>query len=92
VRLRVAPGDHQAALLWAPPVRKGGAAVVDYLVEYRVSTETAWTPLVRATSTATTAIVVGLLDDRRYVFRVSARNAAGTGAPSAVSRAITPHG
>lgn len=91
IRPRATPGDHQATLSWTAPLRKGGTPVIDYLVEYRRFSAADWTPLVRAASSATTAVVTGLLNDRRYVFRVSARNAAGTSAASAVSPPVTPH-
>ena len=67
----------------------GGAAITDYRVEYRKSTETAWKVFADGTSALTSATVTGLATATNYLFRVSAINIVGTGAASAASNMVT---
>jgi hypothetical protein len=64
--------------------------VTDYQIQYRVTTSTAWAYFTDAVSSTPSTVVTGLLPGKSYVFRVLARNAAGTGAVSASSAAVTP--
>ncbi len=65
---------------WAPPVDDGGTAVIDYVVQYRVSPDGAWTTFPDAVSPTPTATVTGLTDGTTYDVRIAAVNTAGTGA------------
>jgi len=84
------PGNALAALTWTAPVSNGGAAVTDYVVEYSSNGGSSWTTFADGTSTATRATVTGLVNGTSYVFRVAAVTAAGTGAYSSVSAAVSP--
>jgi len=59
------------------------------VIEYRIAGAASWTSFAHAASTATSATVPGLLPSTTYEVRVSAKNTAGTGAPSAIATATT---
>ena len=85
------PGDGQVSLSWTAPASNGGAAITNYVVQYRTNTTgSTWNTFTRADSSLTSATVTGLTNGTAYVFRVAATNAAGTGANSAESSAATP--
>ena len=65
----------------------GGSAITDYVVEYSSNGGTSWSTFADGTSTVTSATVTGLTNGTAYTFRVSAVNAAGTGAASATASA-----
>lgn len=85
-------GDERVRLTWTAPASNGGAAIVDYKIEY--STDgTEWTTFTEVgQSTSTTADVTGLTNGTSYIFRVSAINTASqpVSAPSADSDAYIP--
>ena len=78
------PGDSQVSLNWVAPTPVIGAPVTDYIVQYRQTGTSAWTP-VDESSTATTALITGLTDNLSYDFSVIAVNSAGPGPSSAVT-------
>jgi titin len=85
-------GDSQVTVRWTAPASTGGAAITDYVVEYRRLRDSFWTQLVRPASTATSAVVTGLVNGTNYAFRVTARNIVGLGTPSAESAGVTVYG
>jgi hypothetical protein len=78
------PGDGRVNLSWVAPPPVSGAPVTDYIVQYRLTGASAWTPVDEG-STATTALVTGLTDNLSYDFTVIAVNSGGPGPPSAVT-------
>ena len=79
----------QAKLRWAPPTKPGSSKITGYKVEYREGSG-AWKVAKANTGKAKPkAKVKKLTSKKSYTFRVSAINAAGTGLPSAPSKAIT---
>ena len=89
--LVAAAGNGQVTLTWEAPVDDGGGAVAAYVIAYKVSSDTDWTSWVRTgAATDTTETVTGLTNNVVYEFRVAAVNAAGVGAPSAVSATPVP--
>ena len=82
-------GNGQIALSWIAPAN-GGSAITDYLVELSTNSGGAWTTVNDGVSSATSTTVTGLANGTSYVFRVSAINAIGTGAPSSASAALVP--
>ena len=83
-------GDGQVALSWVAPSVAGSAGVTDYVVEYSSDGGGSWSVFADGASASTTATVTGLSNGTSYVFRVSAVNAAGTGAVSVVSGVVAP--
>jgi surface protein len=79
----VPAGSGSLAVGWTAPASTGGAAITDYLVEYRTSPSGTWTTFADGGSTTTSTTITGLTDGTTYDIRISASNAAGTGTPSA---------
>jgi hypothetical protein len=71
-------GDGQVGLSWTAP-SGNGAAVSDYVVQYRVTGTTTWGTFGDGVSAAPSATVTGLVDGTGYDFQVAAVNAVGTG-------------
>ena len=78
-------GNTQMSLSWTAPVSDGGNAITDYVVEYKLSTDSTWTIFADAISTLTTTTVIGLTNGKSYDFRVYAVNNVGQGTASAVA-------
>jgi hypothetical protein len=94
-----AAGDGKATVSWTAPTDTGASAVTGYAVQDSIDGGTTWASATSRTSadapnagTATTEVVTGLMNGTAYVFRVAAINAAGAGAFSAASAAVTPSG
>ena len=85
-------GDSEVLLGWTAPADDGGDTVVDYVVEYSTGDGTGWVTIVDGVSPATTLGWAGVSNGVDYTFRVSAVNAAGTGAESEPSATLTPFG
>ena len=81
--------NKQVLIGWDAP-GQGGAAITDYLVEYKTSSSSTWITFSDGTSSNTKTIVTGLANGTAYDFRVSAINSGGTGTASATSTA-TPN-
>lgn len=84
------PSDGQASLSWSAPDSVGGSPITDYVVQFSSNDGSTWTTFDDGISVSTTATVSGLSNGTGYVFRVAARNSAGTGAFSSASATVTP--
>lgn len=83
--LTATAGNTTVSLSWTAPYFNG-AAITDYLIEYKLSSEpTVWTTFSDGVSSGTSATVTGLTNGSSYDFRVSAINSVGTGTASATS-------
>ena len=80
--------DGKVFLGWRPPV-SGGYSVTDYLITYSDDGGASWMIFDDGTSSKPFATVTGLTNNQQYMFRVSAKNASGTG-PSSSTVQSTP--
>ncbi|MDQ1701138.1 MAG: large repetitive protein, partial [Frankiaceae bacterium] len=78
-----AAGDAQASVSWTA-ASSGGSPVTGYTVTASPGGASV------TTSGATSVVVPGLTNGTSYTFKVSAKNAVGTGPLSAASNAVTP--
>jgi len=76
--LFVTPGDGLVTLAWTAATN----TPTDYKIEYKLTSDSAWTTFVDGVSTAVTTTVTGLTDNLSYSFRVSGINGSGTGTAS----------
>jgi len=82
------PGNGAATVSWTAP----SGAPAGYDVRYSSTGGSTWSAPVSFTSAATTEKVSGLTNGTAYLFQVRGVNAAGSGAWSASSAAVTPVG
>ncbi|VDL60884.1 unnamed protein product, partial [Hymenolepis diminuta] len=85
--LEVADVDSDnVTLSWMKPRKDGGSKITGYVVEYMPVNGDEWikTPSAKDTS----ATITGLKKGEKYLFRVSAKNSAGTGEPSQATRPV----
>jgi len=73
------PASTQVGLDWDAPSSNGGGAIIDYIVQYKLSSSGTWLTFADGTSTTSNATVTGLTNSSNYDFRVAAVNSAGTG-------------
>jgi hypothetical protein len=81
-------GNTQVGLSWIAPANNGGGTITDYVIEYKLSSDSSWSTFADGVSTNTTGTVTGLTNGLSYDFRVSAANSAGLGSASASVNAI----
>ena len=86
--LTVVPGTGQATLSWGAPASDGGAAITDYVVQYKVGTS--YVPFNDGVSTNRSVVVTGLTNGQAYYFRVAAVNSVGQGDYTTTQTAFTP--
>ena len=70
-------GNGELTVGWTAPTDDGGSAITGYTVQYRKSSDTAWTAHAHA-GTATTTTITGLEASTSYQVHVLAKNAEGT--------------
>ena len=76
-------------LSWSAPASNGGAAITDYVVQYKASASGTWLTFADGTSTTTSATVTGLTAATAYDFRVAAVNSVGAGPYTSAVSATT---
>jgi hypothetical protein len=69
----------QRTLTWNAPSSQGATSIIDYVVEYSSNNGVTWTTYSDGVSATTGAVVTGLFDGPRYLFRVKAQNSNGYG-------------
>jgi hypothetical protein len=90
--LAATPGDRQVTLTWSAPASDGGAAITDYVVQFKTARGGWWRTFADGTSTTTSATVTGLTNGTSYVFRVAAVNSSSARIGSAFTTSILPVG
>jgi titin len=86
-------GDGQVSLSWTAPTSNGGSGIIQYRVQFAAEGSddySTWSSAISTLSASTTYVVTGLTNGTSYKFRVVAVNAAGNGAYSSASSAVTP--
>ena len=76
--LSLAGSSGQIDVSWAAPDDNGGSEITGYLLDWRATGATNWTPLTLS-ATDTSRSFTGLTDGGTYEFRLAATNADGTG-------------
>ncbi len=69
-------------LSWSAPLSNGGSTIIDYVIEYQLTTGGTWAVFAEGLNTSTTATVIGLSNRVSYDFRVIAINTIGQSVPS----------
>jgi hypothetical protein len=88
--LGVVSGDEQVTVSWVAPTVLAQTPITDYAIEYRLDSDTGWTPFTDSVSAALNTTVTGLTNGDTYRFRVAAINGIGQGAWSAISPLGSP--
>ena len=83
-------GLNQVGLSWTIPATNGGDTITDYVIEYSSTSGSTWATFSDPVSSIRSTTVTDLVSGSSYIFRVSARNSAGTGDPSVVSASVRP--
>ena len=83
-------GDSSVSLTWTGPSDNGGAAIVDCVVEYRLTTSATWSTFAHAPTAASAINVTGLTNGASYEFRVFSVNAAGASPSSNIAGPLVP--
>lgn len=87
----VEPGYKSADVFWDAPIDDGGDPITEYLVEYAIQDNFAYSDFaIGAITTATTATIPNLVNGTDYVFRIAARNDVGLGKYSDVFGPVSP--
>jgi 5'-nucleotidase len=86
----VVPGDRRLTVTWTAPASNGGAAITDYVVQYRPVGDATWTTLTDEVGPATTAVIAGLTNGIAHQVRVTAVNSLGQGAFAQAAASQTP--
>jgi alpha-tubulin suppressor-like RCC1 family protein len=86
LNLVTVPGHTSLSVGWDLPA-DGGAAIDDYVIEYRLHGDVAWTPYADGVSANNVAQINDLIADGNYDVHVAAHNVIGTGPFSAVATA-----
>ncbi len=82
-------GNALVSLSWSAPSSNGGAAITDYIIQYRPTGSTIWITYNDGVSTATATTVSGLSNATAYDFVVTASNSVGSSAEATIS-GVTP--
>jgi titin len=78
----------EVRVTWVVPAANGGAPITDYVIQRSPNGTSGWVTIPDGTGVGTGFTVAGLTNGVRYYFRVSARNAAGSGQASATATAV----
>ena len=88
--LKAIRGNSEVQLTWKAPATDGGAPILSYFLQLSSDGGRTWATPNRAASTATAAVITGLVNGTSYVFRVAALTDVGTGPSTAKTAAVVP--
>lgn len=77
-------------LRWKKPKYDGGSPITNYIVEKREEFKDNWTKVKQVEKFNTTLDIAGLVPEKKYYFRVSAKNSIGTGEPAELQEPVVP--
>lgn len=80
-------GRERVGLSWSVPSSTGGGTISDYVIETSIDNGVTWVVYDDGVSILRSVVLAPLVANTRYSIRVSAVNAAGAGAPSAIANA-----
>ena len=83
--LAATEGTKALSLSWIAPDNDGGAAITDYVIEYKATADSTWTVAEDGTSSSTSFTLNVTNAGTKYDVRVSAVNSAGAGSSVSVS-------
>lgn len=83
-------GNAQVSLSWSTPTSDGDLAISDYEIQYSSNSGSSWMTFSHSVSVSTSIDVTGLVNGTNYLFRVAAKNVAGTGTYSTIASAVIP--
>lgn len=83
-------GVEQVYLTWKSPTTNGGAWITSYEIQYSSDNGSSWSTVASVPPNSASANITGLTPGTAYVFRVAAKNPAGTGLYSQESPSVTP--
>lgn len=89
VNLAVTIDDLSVDLSWSIPISDGGSTILDYIIEYKLTSSGTWSIFNDGVSTNTYVTIGSLSNDNSYDFRVSAVNGIGQG-PASSEVSATP--
>ncbi|KAL1383363.1 hypothetical protein pipiens_013162 [Culex pipiens pipiens] len=85
---RVETTEDSITITWTKPASNGGSPITHYVVEKRLASEGSWTKVQQGSLKDLVCKVAGLTENREYIFRVAAVNAAGQSPFSSASDPI----
>ena len=77
-------------LRWKKPKYDGGSQIINYIVEKREEFKDDWSKVKQLDKYILTHEVKGLVPDKKYGFRVSAKNSIGVGEPAELQESVVP--
>lgn len=80
--VRAVPLDRSVKVTWARPASNGGSRITGYAVQRRNTATAPWVTVRYVGAGARSWTETGLVNGRRFFYRVQARNARGTGRAS----------
>jgi titin len=91
--LTATPGNQKVVLNWSAPANNGGSPITHYDIMVAEQAGGVWSPyrpVARTASTATSAVLTGLTNDKIYMFVVRAVTAVGASPWVPLSRVVAP--
>ena len=85
-------GTSSVALSWLAPASNGGSALIDYLIQYKVTASSSYSTFSHTPSTTTAQTISSLVASTSYSFQVSAVNSVGTSTAASYSTSTVSNG